>query len=96
MSEEIQLVNHPEEVVEEKSTNNELVEIIRSQTNIDDILFIERKLMECDNDVPKTILSLMNLLPKEIKREPTDIDVLREILNEKDKIYHEVMDKNRK
>jgi hypothetical protein len=87
MSEEIHSVN--------EKTNNDLIEIIRSQTNIDDVLFIERKLMECNNDVPKTILTIMNLLPKEIKKEPTDFDVLREILNEKDKIYHEVMDKNR-
>lgn len=84
MTEEVQVV-----------ANSELLQIIKSQTNIDDILFIERTLMECNNDVPKTILTLMNLLPKEIKKEPTDIDVLRKILNEKDKIYHEVMDKNR-
>jgi hypothetical protein len=89
MSEEIK------EIMFDKTSNNELVEMIRTQTNIDDVLFIERRLMECNNDVPKTILSLMNLLPEEIKKEPTDFDVFREILNEKDKIYHEVMDKKR-
>lgn len=89
MSEEIK------EIMFDKTSNNELVEMIRIQTNIDDVLFIERRLMECNNDVPKTILSLMNLLPEEIKKEPTDFDVFREILNEKDKIYHEVMDKNK-
>lgn len=83
------------EIVFDETNNNEVIEMIISQTNIDDVLFIERRLMECDNDVPKTILSLMNLLPKEIKKEPTDMDVFREILNEKDKIYHDVMDKNR-
>lgn len=74
---------------------SELVQVIQSQTNVDDILLIERTLMECNNDVPTTILTLMNMLPQKIKKEPTDFDVLREILNEKDKIYHEVMNKNR-
>lgn len=90
MSEQMKFANHPVEVVK-----NELIDIIQSQTNIDDLLHIERTLMECNNDVSKTILKLLNLLPEEVKKEPTDIDVFREILNEKDKIYHEVMDKNK-
>ncbi len=90
MSEQIKFANHPAEVVK-----NEFIDIIHSQTNIDDLLYIERTLMECNNDVSKTILKLLNLLPEEVKKEPTDIDVFREILNEKDKIYHEVMDKNK-
>lgn len=90
MSDQKEFVDHPDQVV-----HNELIDIIKCQTSIDDTLFIERTLMECNNDVPKTILKLMNLLPDEIQKEPTDIDVFREILNEKDRIYHEVMDKKR-
>jgi len=98
MSEEIEVANISDDIVQEDiSCNNrptELIEIIKSQTDIDDNLLIERTLMECKEDVAKTILALMNLLPKEIQKEPTDIDIFREILNEKDKIYHEVMEKN--
>ena len=90
MNTQIDLVDHPKEVAK-----NEVINIIQSQTNIDDVIYIERTLMECNNDVTKTILKLMNLLPEAVDKEPTDIDVFREILNEKDKIYHEVMDKNK-
>lgn len=99
MSEEIEVVNIQDDIVPNDISNNnrltELINIIKSQTDIDDNLLIERTLMECKEDVPKTILMLMNLLPKEIQKEPTDIDLFREILNEKDKIYHEVMEKNK-
>lgn len=90
MNTQIDIVDHPKEVAK-----NEVINIIQSQTNIDDVIYIERTLMECNNDVTKTILKLMNLLPEAVDKEPTDIDVFREILNEKDKIYHEVMDKNK-
>lgn len=97
MSEEIEVADIHEGIVQTDITGNnrltELIEIIKSQTNIDDELLIERTLMEFKEDVSKTILTLMNLLPKEIQKEPTDIDIFREILNEKDRIYHEVMDK---
>lgn len=96
MSEEIEVANVQEDVVQDCNNRlTELIGIIKSQTDIDDTLLIERTLMECKEDVSKTILTLMNLLPKEIQKEPTDIDLFREILNEKDKIYHEVMEKNK-
>jgi hypothetical protein len=107
MSEEIQLVNQPEDIDDEIDTMNANVgdnntskfineiEIIQSQSGIDDKLLIERTFMECNNDISKTILKLMNLLPQEVHKEPTDIDIFREILNEKDRIYHDVMDKNK-
>jgi hypothetical protein len=111
MSEEIQLVNQPEDIDDEIDTLNDNddknvghhdttkfineIEIIQSQSGIDDKLLIERTFMECNNDITKTILKLMNLLPQEVHKEPTDIDIFREILNEKDRIYHDVMDKNK-
>lgn len=99
MSEEIQVVDIQEDTVQNdiicKDKLIEMIEIIKSQTDIDDTLLIERTLMECKEDISKTILTLMNLLPKEIQKEPTQIDLFREILNEKDKIYHEIMEKNK-
>lgn len=101
MSAEIEIANSVDDIVKDDISDNyakertEVIEIIKSQTNIDDSLLVERTLMECNEDVTKTILTLMKLLPKEIQKEPTDIDLLREILNEKDKIYHEVMEKNK-
>lgn len=99
MSEEIEVVNVQDDIVQNDiNTSNrltELIDIIKSQTNIDDNLLIERTLMECKEDVTKTILTLINLLPEEPQKEPTDLDIFREILNEKDKIYHEVMERNK-
>lgn len=99
MNEEIEVVNIQDDVVQNNISRNdkllEIIDIIKSQTDIDDSLLIERTLMECNQDISKTILTLMNLLPQEIQKEQTDIDIFREILNEKDRIYHEVMDKNK-
>lgn len=99
MNEEIEVVNMQDDVVQNNISRNdkllEIIDIIKSQTDIDDSLLIERTLMECNQDISKTILTLMNLLPQEIQKEQTDIDIFREILNEKDRIYHEVMDKNK-
>ena len=99
MSEEIEVANVQDDIVQIDTNSinrlTEFIDIIKSQTDIDDKLLIERTLMECKEDVATTILKLMNLLPKEIQKEPTDIDIFREILKEKDKIYHDVMEKNK-
>ncbi len=81
--------------------NNEITsldeyDIISSQTGIDDRLLIERTYMECQNDTAKTIMKLLNILPEEIHKEPTDIDIFRNILDEKDKIYHDMMARNKR
>lgn len=71
-------------------------DIIASQTGVDDKLLIERTFMECNNDTTRTILKLLNMLPQEQEpKEPSDIDVFRAILDEKDKIYHDVMSRNK-
>jgi 5,10-methylenetetrahydrofolate reductase len=71
------------------------IEIIIAQTGINDKLKIERMLLECRNDVSSTILKLMSFQEKQKKvREPTVFDQIRDILNEKDAIYHDVMTKN--
>lgn len=85
MGEEIQVAN-----------NNPEFDIIASQSGVTDMLVIERTFMECNNDTSKTILKLINMLPKEAPpKEPSDIDVFRAILNEKDKIYHDIMSRKK-
>jgi hypothetical protein len=73
------------------------IDLIATQTGIQDKLHIERTLMECENDISRTILSLLNA-PKvnEVVKEPTVFDEIRTILNEKDKIYFEVMTNGRR
>jgi hypothetical protein len=41
-------------------------------------------------------MKLLNILPEEIHKEPTDIDIFRNILDEKDKIYHDMMARNKR
>lgn len=79
-----------------KSSTCDDYDIIASQTGIDDKLLIERTFMECNNDMTKTILKLLNILPPEAPpKEPSDIDVFRAILDEKDKIYHDIMSRKK-
>ena len=72
------------------------IDIVASQTGIHDRLQVERVLIECGNDVSSTIIKLM-LLEEEKKKvkEPTEFDQIREILADKEKVYHDVMNKNR-
>lgn len=93
MSEENQVVDALNNNKDIQLLNN--IKIIQSQTNIDDALLVERTYMECENDVTNTILTLLKKLPKTTHKEPTDIDIFRQILDEKDKIYHEVMERNK-
>lgn len=94
MTEEIQAATTSQDT--NKSVSNPDFDIIASQTGVDDLLVIERTFMECSNDITKTILKLLNMLPKETApKEPSDIDVFRAILDEKDKIYHDIMTRNK-
>lgn len=95
MAEEIQVANTSCAQHETSNVNPDF-DIIASQTGVEDLLLIERTFMECNNDTTKTILKLLNLLPKETApKEPSDIDVFRAILDEKDKIYHDIMARNK-
>jgi hypothetical protein len=96
----------PRNVSDELSTNlvelrNKVVkegdiDIITQQTGIEDKLEIERMLIECGNDVSSTILNLMSLKAEEKQvKEPTLFDKIREILDDKDKVYHDAIAKNR-
>lgn len=80
-----------------KTKYQEEIDIIASQTGVDDKLSIERIFMECHNDTSLTIIKLMNLVVEEPKtRETTVFDDIRIILNEKDAIYHDIMNNKAK
>lgn len=71
----------------------EEIDIISSQTGEDDKLYIERVFMECGNDVSKTIIKILNIDTKVEKKENTVFDEIRQILNEKDAIYFDMIAK---
>lgn len=80
------------------SPKNEVFEIISKQTGIDDVLLIEKTYYSCGSDTSKTILTLLNIdIPlqrhEKIEQEKTVFDDLRQILEEKDAIFHSVMNK---
>lgn len=74
----------------------ETKEVIAKQTNIEDIILIEKTYYECGGDVGATILKLMNVAYKE-KPKPvrTQFDEYREILDEKAMIYQQILEKSR-
>ena len=70
------------------------VDIIVSQTGIDDKIEIERVLLECQSDISRTILKLMSLKSNDKEpKEPTVFDQIREILNDKEQLYHDHLSK---
>jgi 5,10-methylenetetrahydrofolate reductase len=72
------------------------IDIVASQTGICDKLEIERMLIECSNDVSLTIIRLLSLKEtQKTVKEPTEFDQIREILADKEKVYHEVMKQNK-
>jgi hypothetical protein len=78
-------------------SNSELFNIISKQTGIDDFLLIERAYYECDSDTTKTIFKLLEIeLPELRNKRSRDVfDDLRDICDEKDTIFQEVLKKNR-
>lgn len=95
MSEEIQIESLDSVQVQESNNITEY-DIIASQTGVDDKLVIERTYMECGNDISKTILKLLDLLPPEApQKEPTDMEMFRQILDEKEAIYRDIVAANK-
>ena len=78
--------NQPGQYLEE-------IDIISSQTGEDDKLYIERVFMECGSDVSKTIIKILNIDTKVEIKEKTVFDEIRQILNEKDALYFDMMAK---
>jgi hypothetical protein len=69
------------------------VDIIAHQTGLNDTLYIERVLIECNNDIAMTILKLMGATTKtaEVVKEPSAFEQIRMILDEKEKLFYDVM-----
>lgn len=71
-------------------------DIVSKQTGIDDMLLIEKVFFECNSDVGSCILTLMDI-KFETKPEPisTEFDEYRRILDDKDRIYQQVVEKSK-
>jgi len=76
----------------ESEENNQLFTIIANQTGINDMEIIKEKYKQNDNDVTKTIYSLLNIdLPNLRLKKPRNIfDEIRDIFDEKDNLYQEI------
>lgn len=75
--------------------DNDIV-LISSQTGIKDEVLIKRVLCECENDIANSIIRLLDIQDRvddrqEEVKEPTVFDQIRGILDEKDRIFHDVM-----
>lgn len=66
-----------------------VIESIKMQTNVTDDVVIEQTFKDCQGDVLKTIMKLMDI-SEPPKKAPTFFDNLREICDEKDTIYQEL------
>ena len=71
--------------------DQETKEIISKQTGETDLILIEKTFFECDSDIGKTILKILNVSYKE-KRKPelTYFDEMRKICDEKDTIFQDL------
>lgn len=103
--------NKPKDVCAELETNlqeleNKIVhesdiDIIISQTGIQDKLYIEKVLIECNNNISSAIIKLMYPTDNEntehkTSQEPTVFEQIREILNDKEKVYYDLINKKNK
>ena len=77
--------------------DKETKEIVSKQTDIADLIFIEKTFFECNGYIGATILKLMNIEFKERPKPPvTEFDEYRKILDDKDTVYQEVLNSTRK
>jgi hypothetical protein len=80
-----------------KIIDNDDVCLISHQTGIKDDVLIKRVLCECQNDIARTIIKLLDIQNRidqhseDDVKEPTVFDRIRGILDDKDRIFHEVM-----
>lgn len=70
--------------------------IIADQTGQTDLIIIEKIFFECNGDVGACVLKLLNISYDEKHKQPyTKFDEIRTILDEKEKIYQNIMDKQK-
>jgi len=76
---------------------DETIQAISSQTGIDDKILIEKTYYECGSDVVATICKLLDIktVPRNdaCKTTPSVFDTIRNICDEKDTIFQELMQK---
>lgn len=71
-------------------------EIIMDQTGQTDPIHVEKVFFECNQDVGDTICRLQDLKPVvRQQKTKTQFDNMRKILEEKDKIFREFLDKKK-
>jgi hypothetical protein len=79
-------------------TETSTINIISKQSGIDDLLHVERVYYECDGDMIKTILKLMEqpyVMTKEELKPKTIFDDIRSICDEKDTVFQDFLEKNK-
>jgi hypothetical protein len=67
-----------------------VIDSIKKQTNVSDDALIEQTYKDCAGDELKAIMKLLNIEERKSSKPPTLFDNIREILDEKDKIYQEL------
>ena len=71
--------------------------IISKQTGVQDTILIEKTFFECDSDIGATVLKLMKIEFKARPKTPrTEFDHYREILDDKDTVYQELIARTKK
>ena len=69
--------------------DRDVITIIKNQTEIEDEVYIERIYYESKGDLIATIMKLSNIEPPKVDVKPKTIfDDIREIVDEKENIYH--------
>ena len=72
--------------------DRETKEIISKQTGEEDLVHIEKTYYECNGDIGATICKIQNISYQEKPKKPySKIDEFREILDEKDTIYQDLL-----
>jgi hypothetical protein len=68
------------------------IDIVKSQTDIQDEDYISNVLKECDNDVIKAIMTLSDIkdAPKRNVSTPSVFDEIRTIVNEKEQLFYKL------
>lgn len=73
-----------------------LKEIIMDQSGNTDHIYVEKVYYECNQDVGETICRLQNLKTQPVKPTTTTrFDEIREILEEKDRIFSKILDQKK-
>lgn len=81
--------------------NQSDIDIIRSQTHVDDVQLIQECFEKCKGNVVETIMMVSQLqtcrvVEKELSEQEKTMQNIRDIVNEKEHIYHVTMEQMKK